>query len=69
MPNRKKKTFSVTYNYHPVYYAIVNLAMLYGSACWAVDRRIGQSMSVPEMRMLRRTSGVTREDNKERIGV
>jgi hypothetical protein len=33
--------------------------MLYGSECWAVDRRIEQSMNVPEIRWM---SGVARED-------
>jgi hypothetical protein len=35
--------------------------MLYGSECWVIDKRIEQSMSVAEMRMLRWTSGVTKE--------
>jgi hypothetical protein len=36
--------------------------MLYGSECLAVDMRIEHCMSVAEMRMLRWTSRVTRED-------
>ena len=36
--------------------------MLYGTECWAADRKIEQSMSVTEMRMLRWMSGVTSED-------
>jgi hypothetical protein len=36
--------------------------MLYGSKCWAVDRRIEQSMSIMEMRMFRWMSEVTREN-------
>jgi hypothetical protein len=37
--------------------------MLYGLACWAVYRRIKQSMSIAEMRMLRRLmSGVSKKD-------
>jgi len=36
--------------------------MLYGSECWAVDRRTGQSISVAEMKMLLWMSGVTKED-------
>jgi len=36
--------------------------MLYDLECWAVDRRIEQNMSVPEMRKLKWISGVTRAD-------
>jgi len=34
----------------------------YDLECWVVDRRIEQSTSVAETRMLRRMSGVTRDD-------
>jgi hypothetical protein len=36
--------------------------MLYGSECWAIDRRIEHSMRFAVMRMLRWTSGVTTEN-------
>jgi hypothetical protein len=35
--------------------------MLYNLECWAVDRRIKQSMGVGKMRMLRWMNGVIRE--------
>ena len=44
------------------YKAMVRLAMMYGTECWAVGRKIEQRMSVAEMRMLRWMSGFTRED-------
>ena len=44
------------------YKAVVRPAMMYGTECWAVDRKIEQRMSVAEMRMLWWMSGVTRED-------
>ena len=43
------------------YKAVVRPAMMYGTECWAVDRKIEQRMSVAEMRMLRWMSAVTRE--------
>jgi len=36
--------------------------MLYGSECWAVDKKIEQRMGLVEMRMLRWMSRVTRKD-------
>jgi hypothetical protein len=44
------------------YMSVVKPTMLYGSKCLVVDRKIEQSMSVTEMRMLRWMSGVTIED-------
>jgi len=44
------------------YKSVVRLAMLYGSECWMVDKKIEQITSVAEMRTLRWMSGVTRED-------
>jgi hypothetical protein len=49
------------------YKKILRLTMIYGSECWAVDRDIEQSMSMAEMRMLRRMSGVTREYQKKKL--
>lgn len=40
--------------------------MLYGSKCWAVDKKIEQRTSVAELRILRWMSGVTIEDEKMR---
>ena len=36
--------------------------MMYGTECWAVDRKIEQRMSVTKMRMLKWISGVTIKD-------
>jgi hypothetical protein len=36
--------------------------MLYGSKCWAVDRRIEHIINIAEKRMLRWISGITRDD-------
>jgi hypothetical protein len=43
-----------------VYKNLVKPTMLYVPKCWAVDRRIEQTISVVEMRMLRWMSGVIR---------
>jgi hypothetical protein len=43
------------------YSCVMRPTMLYGSECWAF-RRIEQSMSVEEIRMLRWMSGLTREN-------
>lgn len=36
--------------------------MLHGLKCWTVDKKIKQKMREVEVRMIRWTSGVTRED-------
>jgi len=36
--------------------------VLYGSECWAVDKKIERRMSVTEMGTLRWMCGMTRED-------
>ncbi|XP_050444261.1 uncharacterized protein LOC126847894 [Adelges cooleyi] len=43
-------------------FSVVRPAMLYGSECWAVDKKAEQRMSVAETRMLRWMSAVTGED-------
>jgi len=45
-----------------LYKRVVRLIMSYGSECWADDNKIGQRMSVADMRMLKWMKGVTRED-------
>jgi hypothetical protein len=41
--------------------SVMRPTILNGSRCWAVDRKIEQSMSVAKMRLLRWMSGVTRQ--------
>lgn len=44
------------------YRSVVKQTTLYGSEYWVIDRRIGEIMSVVEMRMFRLMSEVTRKE-------
>lgn len=44
------------------YTTVVRPAMIYGSKCSTIDRKIEHRMSVEEMKILRSLSGMTREN-------
>ncbi|XP_050541046.1 uncharacterized protein LOC126905416 [Daktulosphaira vitifoliae] len=44
------------------YKTVVRPAMMYGSECWEVDKKVEQRMIAAKMRILRWLSGMTRKD-------